>query len=105
MYLRCLVSQYIIYLDDKREYDKLAELQNNMNYQAKIVESYDLNTYTGEFNTKIFPITKEDKQMKHISKDFKDYEQSILDYDDYLKDLIKKYNIYCEKDIDIFSRI
>lgn len=83
----------IIYLDDKKEYDKLSELQNTLNYQSKIVESYGFNTYTGEIDTKVFPITREDKQMKNISKDFKNYDQSILDYNDYLKDLIKKYNI------------
>ena len=44
-------------------WDKLAELQNTFNYQAKIVESYGYDIYTGEFNEKVFPITKEDKQM------------------------------------------
>ena len=28
-----------VFLNDKREYDKLAELKNNSKYQAKIVES------------------------------------------------------------------
>ncbi len=83
----------IIYLDDKREYHKLAELQNTLNYQAKIVEYYGFNTYTGEIDTKVFPITKEDKQMKNISKDFKNYSDALSEYDVYLKDLIKKYNI------------
>ena len=77
----------------KREYDKLAELQNTLNYQAKIVESYGYDKYTGDFNAKVFPITKEDKQIDSITNDFKNYFNTISEYNDYLRELIKKYNI------------
>ena len=31
--------------------------------------------------------------MENISKDFKNYSQALSEYNDYLKELIKKYNI------------
>ena len=68
-----LLGYSFVFLNDKREYDKLAELQNTLNYQARIVESYGYDTYTGDFNAKVFPITKEDKDMDSIAKDFKNY--------------------------------
>jgi|GEM_PF-3530064 len=37
--------------------------------------------------------TKEDKQMKNITHDFKNYFNTISEYENYLKELIKKYNI------------
>ena len=82
-----------IYLKDKREYDKLAELQSVLNYQAKIVVSYGYDPYTGDIDTKKFPITKEDKEMDQIANDFKNYFNTISEYNDYLKELIKKYKI------------
>ena len=88
-----LLGYSFVFLNDKREYDKLAELQNTLNYQAKIVESYGFDTYTGDFNEKLFPITKEDKQMDSIAKDFKNYFKTCSEYGYYLKELIKRYDI------------
>ena len=88
-----LLGYSLVFLNDKREYDKLVELQNTLQYQAKIVESYGYDTYTGDFNEKVFPITKEDKQMDSIAKDFKNYFDTCSEYGDYLKELIKRYEI------------
>ena len=88
-----LIPLSVIHLKDKREYDKLTELQNTLEYKLKIVESYGYDPYTGDVNEKKFPITKEDKQMKNIAKDFDNYFQALEEYNEYLKDLIKKYDI------------
>ena len=64
-----------------------------MEYHAKIVERYGYDPYTGEYDAKKFPITKEDKQKENIDKDFDNYDQTLEEYSDYLKELIKKYNI------------
>ena len=82
-----------IALKDKREYDKLEELRSNLDYNLKIVKSYGYNPYTGDYDVKKFPITKEDKQEKNIEKDFDNYNQALEEYNDYLKELIKKYDI------------
>ena len=64
-----------------------------MEYYAKITESYGFNRYTNEFNEKLFPITKDDKQMKKYKKDIDNYNQALINYITYLKYLIKKYKI------------
>ena len=83
----------IIYLKDKREYDKLADVKSTLEYQKKIVERYGYNPYTGEYDTKKFPITKEDKQKENIDKDFDNYFQALEEFGNYLKELLKKYDI------------
>jgi hypothetical protein len=82
-----------IFLKDKREYDKLKELKDTVEYYSKIVESYGYDPHSGDYDTQKFPITKDDKQKKTIEKDFDDYFQALEEYIDYLKELIKKYNI------------
>ena len=88
-----LLGYSFISLNDKREYDKLVDLHSNVEYYEKIVKSYGFDIYNGEFNEKMFPITKEDKQMENIEKDFKNYFKTLSEYNDYLKELIKKYDI------------
>ena len=68
-----LLGYSVIFLNDKKEYDKLAELMNSLEYHTKIVESYGYNPSTGDVDEKKFPVTKEDKQMKSINKDFDNY--------------------------------
>ena len=88
-----LLGYEIVWMSDKREYDKLVDLQNTLEYYAKMVESYGYNTYTADYDAKKFPITKEDKQMKNIIQDFKNYFKALEEYYEYLKRLIKKYDI------------
>jgi hypothetical protein len=88
-----LLGYSFIFLKDKKEYDKLADLQSAVEYSAKIVESYGYDPYTGNYDTKKIPVTKEDKEMEHISKDFKNYFKVVKEYYEYLKELIKKYDI------------
>ena len=78
-----------------------AELQSILNYQAKIVESYGYDPYSDDIDTKKSPITKEDKEMDNIAKDFKNYFNTCSEYNDYLKELIKKYNIKPTGNLDM----
>ena len=88
-----LLGYTIINLNDKREYDKLKDIQTTLEYYAKITESYGFNRYTNEFNEKVFPVTKDDKQIENIEKDIDNYNQALINYITYLKYLIKKYKI------------
>jgi hypothetical protein len=88
-----LLGFEIVWLTNKKEYDGLVDLQNTLEYYAKIVESYNYDPSTGNYDTKKFSITKEDMQMKNIAKDFKNYFKSLEEYYNYLKELIKRYNI------------
>ena len=69
------------------------DLKNTLDYFDKITQSYGYDKYTGELNEKLFPITKDDKQMKEIVKNIDNYNQALMQLKDYLKQLIKKYNI------------
>jgi hypothetical protein len=62
------LSYSLIYLNDTKEYDKLADLQNTLEYHAKIVESYGYVPYTGDFDAKKFPITKKISKWKILLK-------------------------------------
>ena len=64
-----------------------------MEYYTKIVRFYGYDPYTGDYDAKKFPITREDKQMDSIAKDFKNYFKTCSEYGDYLKELIKIYEI------------
>lgn len=58
------------------------------------MEHYGYNPYTDEYDTKKFPITKEDKQKENIDKDFDNYFQALEEYNNYIKERTnKKYNI------------
>ena len=80
-------------MEDKKEYDKLEDLKNTLDYFDKITQSYGYDKYTGELNEKLFPVTREDKQMKEIIKNIDNYNQTLTQLKDYLKQLINKYNI------------
>ena len=88
-----ILGYSIIFLNDKKEYDKLADIQDTLEYYAKIVKNYGYDPSTGEYNEKMLPEPKEDKQKKNIAKDFKAYFNTLDEYADFLKELIKKYDI------------
>ncbi len=88
-----ILGYSIIFLNDKKEYDKLADLQDVLEYYGKIVKNYGYDPITGEYNEKKLPEPKEEKQKKNIAKDFKTFYNTLDEYADFLKELIKKYNI------------
>ena len=88
-----ILGYSIIFLNDKKEYDKLADLQDIWKYYAKIVKNYGYDPHTGEYNEKMLPEPKEEKQKKNITKDFKAFFNTLDEYADFLKELIKKYGV------------
>jgi hypothetical protein len=92
-YILKILGYTIIFLNDKKEYDKLTDLQDTLIYYAKIVECYGYDPQTGDFDEKRLPMPKEDKQKKNIVKDFKAYFKTLEEYAECLKELIKKYDI------------
>ncbi len=88
-----ILGYSLIFLNDKKEYDKLADLQNILEYYGKIMKNYGYDPQTGDFDEKMLPEPKEEKQKKSIAKDFKSYFKTLDEYADFLKELIKKYDI------------
>src|SRR5215203_3144229 len=91
--LKQILGYSIIFLNDKKEYDKLAVIQDTLIYYTKIVKRYGYDPSTGEYDEKKLPKPKEDKQKKNITNDFKAFFNTLDEYADYLKELIKKYEI------------
>ena len=90
----------IILLNDKKEYDILQDLVNSLEYYGTIMDSYGLEKTTDEFNDKLFFTVKDDNHLKNIIKDIEIYNKIVIEYKDYLKYLIKKYNIYPSGNLD-----
>ena len=88
-----ILGYSIIFLNDKKEYDKLADIQDTLIYYTKIVERYGYDPSTGEYDEKKLPERKEDEQKKNIAKDFKAFFKTLKEYAECLKELIKKYDI------------
>ena len=88
-----ILGYSIIFLNDKKEYDKLADIQDTLEYYIKIVKNYGYDPKTGEYNEKMLPEPKEEKQKKNIAKDFKAYFNQLYEYAECIKELIKKYDI------------
>lgn len=91
-YLKLLGFSFVI-MDDKKEYDKLVDLQTTLDYYGNITDSYGFDKYTNEFNAKLFPITKDDREKEVIKNNIENYNQAVKEYINFLKYLIKKYDI------------
>ncbi len=72
-----ILGYSIIFLNDKKEYDKLADIQDTLIYYTKIVERYGYDPSTGEYDEKKLPERKEDEQKKNIAKDFKAFFKTL----------------------------
>ncbi|MGD1837270.1 MAG: hypothetical protein ACPKPY_04340 [Nitrososphaeraceae archaeon] len=90
----------IISLKDKKEYDILQDLVNSLEYYGTIIDSYGLENTKDEFNEQLFFTVQDDNHLKNIIKDIKTYNKIVIEYKDYLKYLIKKYNIYPSGNLD-----
>ena len=91
----------IIILNDEKEYDMLNDLKNSLEYYEDIIDSHGFSiTNISEFIEELFPAMKDDRQLKNIIKDIGTYNKIVIEYKDYLKFLIKKYNITISGNID-----
>ena len=59
-----LLQYSIIYLEDKKEYDRLADLKSSLEHFEKIMQSYWYDLYSADFDPKLFLITKEDRDKE-----------------------------------------
>ena len=89
-----ILGYSIIFLNDKKEYDKLADIQDTLEYYEKIMKNYGYDPHTGKYNAKMLPEPKEEKQKKNIAKDFKVYFKTLGEYADFLLILLKNLHIH-----------
>jgi hypothetical protein len=87
------LEEHMIELDNIFEYDKLNELLDTVQYYDKLLSQYGYDVKKGEWNTRDFPITQNDKQMEGIKSDVQEFRIAADEYNKYLEYLAEKYDI------------
>jgi hypothetical protein len=83
----------VISLNDKREYDKLADLDNSLEYYMKIIESFACEIDINELNQVEVSICEDNLEKENIEKYIENYNQTMKGYTEHFRFLIKKYKI------------
>jgi hypothetical protein len=79
-------------LDDRREYDTIVELRNTALYYGKLMSYYGFDMKSGKWDTKQFPVTKNDKEMIGINSDRRRFSLAVQEYNNYVAYLSRKYH-------------
>jgi hypothetical protein len=75
-----------------QDYNRLQDYHEKLQYHGKLMKQYGYDEMTEEFNHKLFPIPKSDKELIGIRKDIEDFYKSLQEYNDYLWYLAQKYH-------------
>lgn len=82
----------IIHLDNIYDYNRWQDYLKTIRYHKKLMKQYGYDERTEEFNCKLFPVPKEDRQLNGIKKDVDDFFKLLEDYNYYIRYLVQKYN-------------
>ena len=80
-------------LDDIVEYNRVKELADLVKYYSKLISYYGLDPKTVKWDTKQFPVTQTDAQMKGMASDINIYNKALRECNKYGEFLAKKYCI------------
>ncbi|MDQ6864982.1 MAG: hypothetical protein M3044_14300 [Thermoproteota archaeon] len=83
----------IWFFKDKTEHDRITDLHDCVIYYNKPVSQYGFHSKTGEFNPKLFPVTKNDAQLEGIRSDVDTLNKAISELNGYKAYLARKYNL------------
>ena len=83
----------IWFFKDKTEYDRITDLNDCAIYYNKPVSQYGFHPKTGEFNSKLFPVTQNDAQLEGIRSDVDTLNKAISELNGYKAYLARKYNL------------
>jgi hypothetical protein len=83
----------VLIMDDIVKYNRVTELGDLVNYRSKLMSYYGFDVKTGKWDTKCFPVTKNDAQQKGIQSDIERYNNAIRDYNKYAEHLAKEFYI------------
>ena len=89
----------VLIMDDMVKYNRVTELGDLVNYHSKLMSYYGFDVKTGKWDTKRFPVTKNDAQLKGIQSDIERYNNAVRDYNKYAEHLAKEF---C---IDIYDKV
>jgi hypothetical protein len=80
-------------LDDRRESDTIVELRNTALYYGRLMSHYGFDMKSGKWDTKQYPVTKNDKEMIGINSDRLRFNLAVQKYNNYIEYLSRKYHL------------
>jgi hypothetical protein len=80
-------------MDDMVKYNRVTELGDLVNYHSKLMSYYGFDVKTGKWDTRHFPVTQNDAQLKGIQSDIQRYNNAVRDYNKYAEHLAKEFCI------------
>jgi hypothetical protein len=78
---------------DRREYDTTVDLRNTALYYGKLMSHYGFDVKSGKWDTRQFPITKNDKEMIGTNSDRLRFNEAVRQYNNYIEYLSRKYRL------------
>lgn len=87
------INRIVLQLGDRREFDTIVDLRDTAFYYGKLMSFYGFDMKSGKWNSKLFPITKSDKDLEGIDSDRLRFNEAVNHYDKYVEYLSKKYNL------------
>jgi len=82
----------IIRVDNLYDYNRLEDYGNSLRYYEKLMKQYGYDVITEEFNHKLFPVPKQDRELVGIKKGIDDFFKLLGEYNDYIQYLVQKYD-------------
>lgn len=84
-------SSAVIRVDNLYDYNKLQDYGNDLRYYEKLMKQYGYDEIAEEFNYKLFPVPKQDRELVGIKKDIHDFFKLLAEYNNYVRYLVQKY--------------
>jgi hypothetical protein len=88
------LARAVLLLADRREFDTILELRNAALYYGKLMSHYGFDMKSGTWDTKLFPITQNDREIEGINSDRLRFNDAVEKYNDYIIHLSKKYHLH-----------
>jgi hypothetical protein len=88
------LDRAVLLLANRREFDTILELRNTALYYGRLMSHYGFDMKSGTWDKKLFPITKNDKEIEGINSDRLRFNDAVEKYNDYVIHLSKKYHLH-----------
>lgn len=78
---------------DVEDHDKLVDYFDALGYHKKLMKQYGYDEITEDFNYRLFPVPKSDKELEGARKDIDKFFKVQAEYNDFIKYLVRKYHV------------
>lgn len=82
----------IIRVGNLYDNNRLQDYVDSLRHYKKLMKQYGYDEITKEFNYKLFPVPKLDRELTGIRKDINDFFKLLDEYNDYIRYLVQKYD-------------